>query len=247
MSNLQYPRDSLKVWLRSRGVSQDAYESDPALLDLVDIVFFASLEREEGVSTRVRVVYHEQGIEGLGRVVEQRFVGGAQGTMPAWQIIPFEHDTGVTDLTVNALAKIAPATNLPRTAVVVGPHYGRLVIQGLARRVEGTYFHADGEKHAFILSASRPGQVSLSFHGEEIFRYEGGCAVDLPSRPSLFKILNEKESIVRGALQDLCVKTVSAMPYSAPHESCRLTISYLKLFAGLIETWLTGPYSAGSD
>lgn len=239
MSNVQYPQDSLKVWLRSRGVSQDAYESDPALLELVDIVFFASLETEEGVSTRVRVVYHEHGIEGLGRVVEQRFVGGAQGTMPAWQIIPFELDTGVTDLTVNALTKIAPATNLPRTAVVVGLHHGRLVIQGLARRVEGTYFRAEGEKHAFVLSASRPGQVALSVHGEEIFRYEGGRAVDLPSRPSLFNILNKKESVVRTALQDLCAKTVSAMPYPAPHERDRYNL-VSRVVAGLVEKMATG-------
>ena len=48
----------------------------------------------------------------------------------------FDGSPMVTDFSVSSLVKIAPAANLPRSAVVVGPENGGLVIQGLARRID---------------------------------------------------------------------------------------------------------------
>lgn len=243
MSNArpQYPRECLTAWLRSLGDAQDGKESQEPLAELIDVVFFASLEKEEGTPIRVRVVYHEQGIEGLRDVNEARLVGGAQGTTPAWQILPFEHASGVTDLTVKALAKIASAANLPRTAVVVGPSQGKLEIQGVARRVERTYFNAQGEERSVILFAPRPGHVVLLFRGEAVFRYENGGAVEVPRRPSLFDVLNNKDSAIHAALQSLCSKILNEAPSPSPFEADRYGL-VSQAVAGLVERMAAGDH-----
>jgi len=132
----RYPRDAMEAWLRRSGQTREDNSAssplDAALNTLIDIVFFASLENEEGSPIRVRVVYHEQGIDGLRNVKEVNLVAGGHGTIPAWQILPLEQADGVTDLTVKTLAKIAPAASLPRAAVVVGSRNGQFEIQGLA-------------------------------------------------------------------------------------------------------------------
>ncbi|WP_437326825.1 putative sensor domain DACNV-containing protein [Sorangium sp. So ce381] len=239
-ARLQYPREALKAWLRSIPEAQNDEKNVRLLGKLIDTVFFASLEKEEGSATRVSVVYHEQGIEGLEQVLEHRFVGVGHRRMPAWQILPFEHGSGVTELNVKTLAKVAPAADLPRTAIVVGLSNGRLVIQGLARRVEHTHLPAEGETASIVLRSCRPGHVALWRHGVERFRYESGGAVDLSSKPSLFKILSEQESIIASALRRLCAGIVngSPRPYLFHREHQYATV--YRVVTGLVERMSAG-------
>lgn len=207
-----YPREAIEAWLRSSGhITRGKSDLHP-LDELIDIVFFASLEKEESAPTHVRVVYHEHGVEGLKNLEEARFVANGQTTMPAWQVLEFEPADGVTDLTVKTLAKIAPAASLPRTAVVVGSKGGQLKIEGLARRVDHAYFPVKGEEEVLVLCASKPGQLVLLHGGSEVFRYENGRIVEIPRRPSLFELLRNEKSMIRAALTSICTKTINKLP-----------------------------------
>jgi hypothetical protein len=104
------------------------------------------------------------------------------------------------------LAKVAPAAALERSAVVVGPHEERLVIQGLARRIKGT----DGG-YVWVFSVPAPGSVVLTIAGEEQFRYEQGFFVPPQEKVSLFKVLSEG-SVVRDAIERMCAPLISESP-----------------------------------
>lgn len=207
---LQYPGAALRTWSQQEEVffSEEELHS---LVRIADTLFFASLGKEEGEVTRVRVAYHEQGIRGLQEIQEHVLVGGAHGRRRAWEVIPFEPESTITDFSVKALVKLAPAANLPRTSIVVGPHDGQLRILGLARRVEYTGFYkVEGEDSVFILHAPEPGHLTLSINGIEEFRYEHGSLVPPTHRVYLHDLLFKTESVVRSALMSICKSLVDS-------------------------------------
>ncbi|WP_158623807.1 putative sensor domain DACNV-containing protein [Corallococcus llansteffanensis] len=213
---LQYPGEALRSWLRQFAKTPVAEPTLRLLVVLADTVFFASLGREEGEATRVRIAYHAQGLPGLQAVRETVFIGGARGQRQAWETLPLEPKSSITDFSVEALVKLAPAAHLPRTAVVVGPRDGKLRIQGLARRVEYTEFHAEGEEDVFILHAPEPGHLVVSTQGREVFRYEQGAPVPPGRRVALHDLLFHEDSAVRSALLEQCATLVESLPKVQP-------------------------------
>lgn len=234
-----YPREAIEAWLRSLGRTIRGKRALHPLDELIDIVFFASLEKEEGAATNVRVVYHKDGIQGLKLLEEARFLADGQTTMPAWQVLEFKQARGATDLTVKTLAKIAPAAMLPRTAVVIGFKNGKLKIEGLARRVEHAYLPVKGEERVLVVCASKPGQLVLLRGGSEVFRYENGNVVEIPRRPSIFHLLHDETSMVRAALTSICGNMIHELPSPGMFEkNCYQIVA--KVVAGLIEQMSTG-------
>lgn len=213
---LQYPGEALRSWLRQFAKTPVAEPTLRLLVVLADTVFFASLGREEGEATRVRIAYHAQGLPGLQAVRETVFIGGVRGHRQAWETLPLEPKSSITDFSVEALVKLAPAAHLPRTAVVVGPRDGKLRIQGLARRVEYTEFHAEGEEDVFILHAPEPGHLVVSTQGREVFRYEQGAPVPPGRRVALHDLLFHEDSAVRSALLEQCAGLVESLPKVQP-------------------------------
>ncbi|QAT83149.1 hypothetical protein EJ065_1549 [Corallococcus coralloides] len=213
---LQYPGEALRGWLRQFAKTPLAEPTLKLLVVLADTVFFASLGREEGEATRVRIAYHAQGLQGLQAVRETVYIGGQKGKRQAWETLPLEAKSSITDFSVEALVKLAPAANLPRMAVVVGPREGKLRIQGLARRVEYTEFHAEGEEDVFILHAPEPGHLVVSTQGREVFRYEQGAPVPPGRRVALHDLLFHEDSAVRAALMEMCATLVESLPKVQP-------------------------------
>ncbi len=95
---LQYPGEALRNWLQALGGVLPPDDELRQLARLADTLFCASLGKEEGESTRVRVAYHPNGIAGLQGLREHVFIGGAHGDRRAWEIIPFIPESTITDL-----------------------------------------------------------------------------------------------------------------------------------------------------
>jgi hypothetical protein len=207
---LKYPREALFRWWRSSGLVPE--ETHARLMgDLVDTLFFASLAREEGQAALARIVYHEHGIQGLERTREHERDDSSSGPELAWSVIPLNP----IRFTVKALAKLTPAANVPRTAVVVGPRNGELHILGLARRVKRT----DGGA-VYVFSAPEPGFLVMHFAGEEILRYERGSLIAPEQKTSLWKALHS-DGLIQSALKVTCQKLIQELPpafYSEPYD-----------------------------
>jgi hypothetical protein len=208
---LHYPGEALRNWVRQIAGTWLSEDEVRPLEEIANTLFFASLGREEGEITRVSVVYHPQGIDKLHQLREHVFIGGARGTRSAWETIPFEFETSITEFNVKALVKLAPAANLPRTSIVIGLHDGQLVIQGLARRAERTDSPIDGEGNVLVFRAPEPGYLTLSIHGKELFRYELGSTVAPVQRVPLSDLLFSPKSVVRSALMSTCVALINAL------------------------------------
>jgi len=110
--------------------------------------------------------------------------------------------------------KIAPAANLPRTSVVVGPCNGRLTIQGIARRVEYEHIYETNEESVLVFCAPEPGHLTLSIEGEEVFRYEQGSLVAPTRRVLLHDLLFNTSSIVKSALMQMCASILTELAES---------------------------------
>lgn len=201
---LLYPGSALRDWLqKERGVSLPE-EHLNLLTTLADTLFFASLGKEEGDITRVRLVYHPRGIAGLEDIREHVLVGSAHSDRRAWETIPFAHQPDITSLSVKALIKIAPIANLPRTSIVVGVQDGQVIIQGLARRVEYEHLYETNENDVLVFHAPEPGYLILSINGEEVFRYEQGRILSPARRVRLDVLLFNTSSMVNAALMQIC-------------------------------------------
>ncbi|WP_437939212.1 putative sensor domain DACNV-containing protein [Sorangium sp. So ce341] len=211
---LQYPRDALKKWLSGKPLPRTAVKR---LQEIVDTIFFASLQKEEGEPTRVRVAYSERGIAGLGDVQDYVHVAGGYYRTAAWEIIPFKDNESVTALSVESLAKIAPAANLSRCVVVVGPERGgskrgRLTIQGLARRIAFDEYTLDQTEDVLIVNAIAPAQLAISLRGRVMFCYEGGRVVDVSRRFPLGDLLFCEDSFVRRLLVQMTDGLLRRLP-----------------------------------
>jgi len=176
--------------------------------EIIDTAFFASLGKEEGEPIRVQIVYHQDGLGQLNKVRDQESI--ADGTMPraAWQVIPFATKSGVTEFNVENLRKIAPASDLPRSYVVLGTRDSKLVIHGIAHRLEHTYFRPDGEDDILFVQAPKPGHMTLTHQGHSCY-YEDGRWT---RRIGLETLLFDEESIVRAALKRLCRQLIDSLP-----------------------------------
>lgn len=207
-SPLLYPREALRDWWQQKNHGKPPSEEALHLLgELADTLFFASLAKEEGQPALVRIVYHEQGAQGLEPVLEHDGYDSSRGPSLAWDVIPFEP----IQLSVKALVKIAPAANIERTAVVVGPHKDQLHILGLARRVK----HTDGG-NVPVFSAPEPGFIIWLQAGEEIFRYERGSFVPPKLKTPLWNALYY-EGIIKSTLKETCKSLISDLPSAILH------------------------------
>jgi len=201
---LLYPGKSLRDWLQKEQGASLPEDDLHLLATLADTLFFASLGKEEGDLTRVRLAHHPRGIAGLEDIREHVLIGSTHYDRRAWEIIPFEHESAITSLSVKALIKIAPVANLPRTSVVVGPQDGQLTIQGIARRVEYEHLYETNEDSVLVFHAPEPGHLILSINGGEVFRYEQGRIVAPTRRVLLADLLFKTSSIVNAALMQIC-------------------------------------------
>ncbi|MFY0570061.1 putative sensor domain DACNV-containing protein [Archangium lansingense] len=196
---LKYPRDALEDW-RQEGRGPPPPEGGH-FGDLIDTLFFASLAREEGHPALARIVYHEDGVQGLERTREQADFHSPQEPALAWTVIPFHPIL----LTVDALVKLTPAADVERTAIIVGPHNDQLHILGLARRSKST----DGG-NVWVFSAPEPGFIVLHRAGEEVFRYERGKRLSPKQKFSLWEILHT-DGLVRKTLETVCQNLVRTL------------------------------------
>lgn len=193
----QYPREAF-------GLQAD----DPGG-HLIDMLFFASLGKEEGAPTRVRILYHDNVIEKLREVRDAVPVADGHLTRHAWEIIPLDPKEGVTEISVEALRKIAPAAELPRAHVIVGPREdGQLAILGIAHRLEHTDYNPQGEEELLFLHAPKPGHLTLTFNGRSHY-YEDGGWVDVVL---LSDALYSGDSVIRAALGRMCEGFIDALP-----------------------------------
>ncbi len=202
--SLLYPGRALRDWLQKKRGASVPEEHLSLLATLADTLFFASLGKEEGDLTRVRLVYHPQGIAGLESIRQHVVIGSARYDRRAWETIPFEGEPDVTSLSVKSLIKIAPIANLPRTTVVVGTVDGALTIQGIARRVEYELIYNTNEDDVLIFHAPEPGYLILSINGTEVFRYEQGRIVSPARRLPLDVLLMSPSSMVNAVLMQIC-------------------------------------------
>jgi hypothetical protein len=198
---LKYPLDALRDWWPEYTGHPPPEGGFGLIGDLIDTLFFASLAREEGHPALARIVYHDDGVQGLERTREHADFDSSQGPALAWTVIPFRP----IRLTVNALVKLTPAAHVERTAIIVGPHDGQLHILGLARRSKST----DGGD-VWVFSAPEPGFIVLHRAGEEIFRYERGQRLSPEQKFSLWKILHT-DGLVRKTLETVCQNLVQTL------------------------------------
>ncbi|MBM7119351.1 putative sensor domain DACNV-containing protein [Archangium primigenium] len=200
---LKYPREALREWLQGREGRPPLTEDELGLLEtLVDTLFFASLAKEEGRPALARIVYHHDGTQGLKETREHTDYDSSQGPALAWNVTPFRPIL----LTAKSLAKLTPAADMERTALIVGPRDdGRLYILGLARRNKAT----DGGM-VTVLSAPEPGSVVLYQAGEELFRYERGQRLSPEQKFPLWGLLHN-EGIVRQTIESICQNLVQTL------------------------------------
>lgn len=195
----EYPGEAL-----SRLLSTATAKRYGALLrEVVDVTFLASIEREEGRRSPIRVVFHEDGAAGLARVEQALGPGQDYRAERAWSIFEFEQRDGATQLTPRNLSKAAPLALAPRSAVIVGLAEGKLQIEGVARRMSRTSFdRVTGENDVVLCVSPSPGSVVMFARQNPILWYEQGEQVDVSKRLWLRNLLDH--GMVSDALRLLC-------------------------------------------
>lgn len=184
----QYPRTALGI-------------EDELLGQLIDTLFFAGLGTEEGLPTRVRIVYHEDGVEKLRRATDAVPIGGGYVTRPAWEVLALDTNDNISELSVEDLKKFAPAVSHPTGFVVVGRHAaGHLVIQGVAYRLGYTEYKPLGEDDLVFLNTNRPGHVAIACATCTAAYEDGRCTKGVP----LDELLFNKRSAVKTAIEQIC-------------------------------------------
>jgi len=159
-TQLSYPREVFARWAPIQNAPDPIRD---AHLDILEVVFFASMMLEEGETVPIGVVIDHDGR--LEDVLERD--SGQAGREPerAWFVVRF----APIDLSPASLKRVARGTAYGRDLVVVQKRNERLIISGLARRRERT----DGGD-ALRIAAPRPGVLILETFGEQMYRYDVG-------------------------------------------------------------------------
>jgi len=135
---------------------------DEVLRELLSVVFFAGLEREEGERNSVRVVFI-----GQSSAHTESPTDGLPPALYRWSTRRF---TTPRELTATHLVKLAAATIGSRVFIEVCYEHGRLVITGLSR--EGVNIEGD---RALKVVVQRPGGLSIRVGHRHIVDYAHGC------------------------------------------------------------------------
>ncbi len=135
--------------------------TDDILTELLSVVFFAGLEREEGERNSVRVVF-----VGNGPVDSEPPIDGLPPPLFRWSTLAFTTPRGFS---TSHLVKLAAATVGGRVFVQVCQREGQLVITGLSR--EGVNLEGD---RALKLVVQKPGGLSILIGRQQIIDYEHG-------------------------------------------------------------------------
>lgn len=192
-----YPREALRLTA-----------ADGILNDIIDALFFASLGEEEGAPTRIRVVYHKDGVEQLLRVRDAVPAAGGYTLRPPWDILPLELKEGVTDFSVETIRKIAPAVVQPRSHIVLASSGDQVIIKGIAYRLEYTFYGPEGEDELVFIRVPKPGHLILTRNGIAQ-HYEDGRWTRILR---LGHVLSDEKSIIRAAIANLCGSLINDLP-----------------------------------
>ena len=135
---------------------------DASLAELLTVVFFAGLDREEGALNPVRVVF----VGGLDLPPAASNAEAAELARPRWSAIRFRKPR---PFSAPQLVKLAAATAGEHMHVVVAYRHGMLAIIGLARE------SASGEGDPFLaLVTARPGGLSIRSGRRQVLDYDHG-------------------------------------------------------------------------
>lgn len=134
---------------------------DADVTELLSVVFFAGLAKEEGERHPVRVVF-------VGEVAAEGFqvVEGVPRPMVRWSTLRFEHARA---LSTHELARLASVTIGERSYVEVRLRDGKLVITGIAR--EGVNLEGDLALKIVVESA---GELSVRMGRHHVLDYAHG-------------------------------------------------------------------------
>ncbi len=156
--------------------------ADEVLTELLSVVFFAGLEREEGERNSVRVVF-----VGNGPVDSEPPIDGLPPPLFRWSTLTF---TTPRVFSTGQLVRLAAATVGGRVFVQVCQRHGQLVITGLSR--EGVNLEGD---RALKLVVQRPGGLSILVGRRHVIDYERGHVQALATNVIL------SDGVVRAALE----------------------------------------------
>jgi CheY-like chemotaxis protein len=135
--------------------------SDEILTELLSVIFFAGLEREEGERNSVRVVFVGNGSEDPEPAID-----GVPPRLFRWSTLSF---TSPRDFCANQLVKLAAASVGSRVFVRVCHREGELVILGLSR--EGVNIEGD---RALKIVVPKAGGLSFRVGRHHLLDYEHG-------------------------------------------------------------------------
>jgi hypothetical protein len=161
-----YPGKAFEDWLQAKQARFAANHEEAAV---IDAVFFAGLEKDEGEPVRFQVVLADQGMDDLRKAVDVGEFADAEGLPErAWDVIEF---VAKPPLEPKALAKLAVGTDSGDTAIVVEPNPdgSGLRIAGLARRnprAEATNF--------LVVTARTPGSLTFEYGDDAFLEFTHG-------------------------------------------------------------------------
>ena len=136
--------------------------SDEDLAQLLTLVFFASLEREEGAHLPIRIVFSG----------DSEQTPESNREIRRWRHLVFTHPRACT---VAELRRLSRATIADWTFVHIGMSDGALVLRGLARQGLGA------EDDAFLCIVSTdPGRLEIWSHGRRELEYAHGRLMPAP-------------------------------------------------------------------
>jgi hypothetical protein len=169
LATLTYPRDAVRAFLQERDSDDTlAFET---LAALAETVFFTSLIHDENESVKIAIVFHEGGASGLRAVLNSSRDAPPDDEEPAWDVTAID----ARDFDPPTLAKLSKGLEYGRQSAVVGFCGGRLVIDGIARRLQTT-----NGGNVVRVAASRPGAFVVEYGASEWLRYEAGARMRPP-------------------------------------------------------------------
>lgn len=152
----QYPAEALRQSLEENNEPL-AEEDLDRLCELLEFVFFASLQHEEGAATPLAVLVEAE--TKLERIQADSFGS------PAWLV---QRVRPVT-VTPEALKKLARGVKYGRDALIASWTEQGWMLTGTARRASGAPFEV-----GISICAPRPGVLSIEGTSRQSFRYEAG-------------------------------------------------------------------------
>jgi hypothetical protein len=179
-------REALEEWFAKQS-DEIITMGRPVIVELAEILFFASLGAEEKTGTRVGVVWvfgdandlrTVRADDGHGRLSALRELQGSPSELElAWDVLMLEDRA----LDVVGITKAAPLADFGRTVLVASGMPGQFLINGVARMNPRT----NGGSMCFVFYAEAPGVVSMLYRGKEEFRFERGELIEPP--PPIFQ------------------------------------------------------------